>query len=473
MSKIKFGTDGWRATVAEDFTFENVRLVSQAYAEHLMAEGYANRGVVIGYDTRFASDRFAIAAAEVYAGNGIKVHISETFVPTPALSYSIIDKKVGGGIMITASHNPYTDNGYKVKPYYGGSASPEIVTDIENRVEGAKVRRMPFDIALEKGVVEVFDPSEAYFEQLGRMVDLDNLRNSPIDLIVDPMYGAGQDYYPRIFGYTGRATVSQIHGVINPMFPGMHNPEPIAKNLGELMELIASAGTIELGIANDGDADRVGIVDEKGNFINQLQVMALLTLYMLEIKKERGMIVKSLSTTSMCEKLGKLYDVPVFETPVGFKYIGPKMMAENAMIGGEESGGFAFSGHIPERDGILAGLFIADMHVRTGKSISGLIDWLYEKVGAHYYDRVDFTFDQSKRAEIMQRIKDNTPKELAGKKVVNARYDDGFKYYSEDGSWLLIRFSGTEPIMRVYTETTSEAAVASILEQGRALTGVK
>jgi phosphomannomutase len=175
----------------------------------------------------------------------------------------------------------------------------------------------------------------------------------------------------------------------------------------------------------------------------------------------------------MCEKLGKLYGVPVFETPVGFKHIGPKMMAENAMIGGEESGGFAFRGHIPERDGILAGLLIADMHVRTGKSISGMIDWLYEKVGAHYYDRIDFTFDQAKRAEILQRIKDNTPKELAGKKVVNARYDDGFKYYSEDGSWLLIRFSGTEPIMRVYTETTSEEAVNTILEQGRALTGVK
>jgi phosphomannomutase len=265
--------------------------------------------------------------------------------------------------------------------------------------------------------------------------------------------------------------LAQLNGERNPAFPGIHNPEPIAKNLEKLMRFMQDTGS-DLGIANDGDADRVGIVDENGRFVNQLEVFALLTLYLLEVKGERGMIVKSLSTTSMVDKLAALYNVPVFETPVGFKYIGPKMMAENAIIGGEESGGFGFRGHIPERDGVLSGLMIAEMMIKLNLSASGLLAHLFEKVGPHYYDRIDFTFEQSQRNQIIERIKSNPPKDLAGDKVVKIRDDDGFKYYSEDGSWLLIRFSGTEPIMRVYTETTAPDKVQKILEQGRALTGV-
>ncbi len=469
MAQIKFGTDGWRAVIAEDYTFENVRKVSQAVAEYLKSEGRAKDGVAIGYDTRFASEDFAAATAEIMAGNGIKSYLTSKFCPTPALSFAVIEKQVGAGVMITASHNPPTDNGFKVKPYYGGAASPEIITQIEKYLE-ADVKRLNYSQAVDQNLIETFDPAETYIEQLGKMVDIPAICNSDLHLIIDPMYGAGQGYFPKILG-AGSVTVAQIHGERNPSFPGMHNPEPIARNLDQLMQMMADSHS-DLGIANDGDADRVGIVDENGRFINQLEVFALLTLYMLEVRGERGLIVKSLSTTSMVDKLAKIYGVEVFETPVGFKHIGPKMMEANAIIGGEESGGFGFRGHIPERDGILSGLMIAEMMVKLKKSASGLLEYLFEKVGPHYYDRIDFKFEQSKRAEIIDRIKNNPPKDLAGLKVVKIRDDDGFKYYSEDGTWLLIRFSGTEPIMRVYTETTAADKVQPILQQGRAITGV-
>jgi alpha-D-glucose phosphate-specific phosphoglucomutase len=468
MAQIKFGTDGWRAVIAEDYTFDNVRKVSQAVADYIKSEGRDKDGIVIGYDTRFGSEHFAAAVAEVLAGNGIKSLFSDKFVPTPVISYAITEKKAGAGIVITASHNPPTDNGFKFKPYYGGSASPEIIDELEKRLD-AEIKRIPFAQAQSSGLIEYFDASAGYIEQLGRIVDLEGLRQSDLNIVVDPMWGAGQGYYPRILG-GGKITVAQLHGERNPIFPGMHNPEPIAKNLTELMQVMRDTRS-DLGIANDGDADRVGIVDENGRFLNQLEVYALLALYMLEVRGERGPMVKSLSTTSMAEKLGKLYGVEVFETPVGFKHIGPKMMETNAIIGGEESGGFGFRGHIPERDGILSGLMIADMMVKLKKTASGLLEYLFEKVGPHYYDRIDFKFEQSRREEIIDRLRTNPPKTIAGMPVVRSRTDDGFKYYSEDGSWLLIRFSGTEPIMRVYTETSSPEKVRQMLEQGRAMTG--
>ncbi len=469
MAQIKFGTDGWRAVIAEDYTFENVRKVTQATFEYLKQEGRDKDGVVIGYDTRFGSENFAAAVAEVFAANGVKSYLTSTFTPTPVISYSIIEKQAGGGVVITASHNPPTDNGFKMKPYYGGSASPEIVGTIETLLE-TPIKRMPLKEAIAAGLVEYFDPSEGYIAQLGRLVDIEGIRKSNLKILADSMWGAGQGYFPRILA-GGSVQVTNIHNDRNPIFPGMHNPEPIARNLTKQLEMMKT-GEYDLGISNDGDADRVGLVDEKGNFVDQLRVYALLALYKLEVQGEQGALVKSLSTTSMAEKLGKLYNIPVYETPVGFKHIGPKMMAENALMGGEESGGFGFRGHIPERDGIICGLYLADMMVKTGKTVSGLIDWLFEKVGPHYYDRIDFSFEQSRRQQILDTIRANTPKDLAGDKIIKTRFDDGFKYYSEDGSWLLIRFSGTEPIMRVYTETTAPEKVQTILQQGKALTGV-
>jgi phosphomannomutase len=370
--------------------------------------------------------------------------------------------------MITASHNPPADNGFKIKSDIGGSADPAFVSAVEKLVN-TPVKRMKLNEALDKGLVQYYDPTEAYLAQLAQMVDIDGIKNSELDIIVDSMFGAGLGVFPQILA-GGKCTIAQMRGERNPAFPGMHNPEPIARNLNGLLETMRDSYA-ELGIANDGDADRVGIVDENGRFMNQLEVYALLAFYMLEIRGERGALVKSISTTSMAEKLGKLYGIDVHETPVGFKHIGPKMLETNAVMGGEESGGFAFRGHIPERDGILSGLMIADMMVKTGKSASGLLDMLFDKVGPHYYDRIDFTFEQEKRAEIMQNIKTKPPKELGGSKVARIRDDDGFKYYAEDGSWLLIRFSGTEPIMRVYTETGSPDKVQENLNVGRSLTG--
>jgi alpha-D-glucose phosphate-specific phosphoglucomutase len=468
MAQIKFGTDGWRAVIAEDYTFDNVRKVSQALIAYMQKEGLAQKGLAIGYDTRFGSEQFAAAVAEVSAANGLKTYLTSRFVPTPALSHSITQLHVGAGVMITASHNPPADNGFKIKSDIGGSADPAFVSAVEKLVD-TPVQRMKLSDAMDKGLVQYYDPTEAYLAQLANMVDIEGIKNSELDIIVDSMFGAGQGVFPQILA-GGKCTIAQLRGERNPAFPGMHNPEPIAKNLNGLLETMRDSYA-ELGIANDGDADRVGIVDENGRFMNQLEVYALLAFYMLEIRGERGALVKSISTTSMAEKLGKLYGVDVHETPVGFKHIGPKMLETNAVMGGEESGGFAFRGHIPERDGILSGLMIADMMVKTGKSASGLLDLLFDKVGPHYYDRIDFTFEQEKRAEIMQNIKTNPPKELSGSKVARIRDDDGFKYYAEDGSWLLIRFSGTEPIMRVYTETGSPDKVQENLNVGRSLTG--
>jgi alpha-D-glucose phosphate-specific phosphoglucomutase len=470
MAQIKFGTDGWRAAIAEDFTFENVRKVSQALMSYMQTVGNAKDGLVIAYDTRYGSERFAAAVAEVAAANGIHAYLTETFVPTPVLSHATSNKKAGMGVVITASHNPSTDNGFKIKAHHGGSAAPEIIAQVENRLE-TPVQRMPLAQALSEGLVEYFDPAPAYFEQLGRMVDLETINNADMTLVADAMYGAGQGYFPRILT-PGNITVAELHGTRNPLFPGMHNPEPIAKNLGEMMQLLRDSQSSELGVANDGDADRVGVVDENGRFMNQLEVFALLTLYMFEVRGERGPIVRSLSTTSMVDKLAKEYGVEVFETPVGFKHIGNKMVDINAVIGGEESGGFAFRGHIPERDGILSGLFITDMTIRLKKSASELLQYLFDKVGPHYYDRIDFSFDPAKRNDILNNIRNNPPRTIGGMPVVKVRDDDGFKYYTEDGSWLLIRFSGTEPIMRVYTETTDESKVQPILQQGLKLTEI-
>jgi alpha-D-glucose phosphate-specific phosphoglucomutase len=473
MALIKFGTDGWRAIIAEDFTFDNVRIVAQAVANYLQDLGQAPRGLVVGYDTRFGSENFAASVAEVLAGNGIKCYLCDRAAPTQAVSFSILQYKAGGAAVITASHNPAIWNGFKYKPEYAGSASPEVVTDLEQRIADIQltqdVKRTKLEVAIADGLVQQFDPRPAYYQQLGKLVDVENLKNAGLNIVYDAMFGAGAGYFQDLLG-GGKTVVTGINQERNPIFPGIR-PEPIAPNLHASMNLVKELGS-DLGIATDGDADRVGIIDEKGRFVTQLQVFGLLALYALEVKGWRGPLVKSLSTTSMVDKLGEMYGVPVHETSVGFKYIGPKMMSENAIVGGEESGGFGFRGHIPERDGVLAGLMIADMVVRLGRRPAELVEYLYSKVGPHYYDRVDLEFPAEQRAVIMKRLIDNQPTEIEGVQVAQAKTDDGFKYILTDGSWLLIRFSGTEPIMRVYAETDSLKRVLSMLKFGRQLAGV-
>jgi phosphomannomutase len=476
MDVIRFGTDGWRGKIAEDYTFENVRRCAQGFAEYLLGSGLGGRKVVVGHDRRFNSEHFAAASAEVLAGNGFSVLLTDGPTPTPTISFAIGHEKACGGINITASHNPGTDNGFKVRDSNGAAIAPDKLKQIEAAIPGdpAKVKHIPFARALEQGSIRTFDPAPAYAEQIGRMLDLDALKRAPLKILFDPMWGNGAGWLHRLLG-GGRIEIVEIHSERNPIFPDMLRPEPIRPNVDAGLRATVERKTDGL-IITDGDADRVGFGDEKGNFINQLQVYGLLALYMLEVRNLRGAIVKTLSTTSMLDKLGEKYGVPVYSTGVGFKYVAPKMIETDALIGGEESGGFAFRGHVPERDGILAGLFLLDMMVRLERKPSELVKYLYQQVGAEYfYDRVDLRLDPDQagqREAAFARVTAARPESIAGLKVTARDDTDGFKFCMEDGGWLLVRFSGTEPIIRVYCETTHGGKVRALLEDGVRIVGL-
>ena len=472
--EIKFGTDGWRGIIAEDFTFRNVRLCAQGMADLVKAQGVADRGLVVGYDTRFASEEFAVAVAEVAAANGIKTLLTDRAAPTPVISYNLVDRGAGGGVVITASHNPAEWNGFKFKPDYGGSASPEVIGELEKHIAAAEaaghIERITMAIGREKGLIELFDPEPPYLEHIAPQVDLEGIRRAGLKVIVDSMFGAGAGYFANLIS-GGDTTLSEIHSERNPAFPEMSQPEPLAHNLGTLIEHVGEQKA-DVGIATDGDADRVGIVDERGRFITTLQTFALLCLYQLEVEKKRGPLVRSITMTSMIDRLGELYGVPVFDTPVGFKYLGQIMMREDALVAGEESGGYAFRGNIPERDGILSGLMILDMMVKTGKTVSELLQMLTDKVGPHDYHRWDLQFEEAKRAEIQDRVKTAHPPTLGGKPVKGIDTRDGFRFELEGGYWALVRFSGTEPLVRIYAEAESPEEVNTLLGEVRALAGV-
>jgi len=469
---IKFGTDGWRGRIAEDYTFDNVRRCAQGFAAYLIRQGKRGEKVVIGHDRRFGSEQFAAAAAEVLAANGFQVCLTQRATPTPAISYSVRAQQAIGAINITASHNPALDNGFKVRDEHGGAIAPEGLLKIEAGIPPLKkVKRLPLEEALAQGRVAYWDPDPAYLEQLARMIDVQPIKDAGLTVVVDCMWGNGAGWFPRILG-GGKTRIIEVHAERNPLFPGMSRPEPIPPNVDEGLAMVQKVGA-DAAIINDGDADRVGLGDEHGRFINQLQVYALLAMYFLEVRGERGPIVKTLSTTSMLEKLGKLYGVPVYQTGVGFKYVAPKVIETNALLGGEESGGYAFRGHVPERDGILAGLYILDLMVRLGKTPSQLIDHLYAQVGAHYYDRVDSRFPPEMRDSTRQLILDAKPATIGGLAVTSLDTTDGFKFGLADGGWLLIRFSGTEPVLRVYCETTKQDRVQWILEDGLRIAGLK
>jgi len=470
---IKFGTDGWRGVIARDFTFDNVRACAQGVADYLKEAGLANRGLIIGYDTRFASEDFAQAAAEVAAASGIKAYLCSKATATPVISYGVLAKKTGGAIIITASHNPANWNGFKYKNEEGSSAPSEVTAKIEKYISrtlaSGKIKSMPLDKALEQKIVQYLDLTPIYVKQINRLIDLERLRQGRLKVVVDPMYGSGIGYFQTLLG-GGRLKLIEINSERNPLFPGIQ-PEPIAINLTKLSATIKQQKA-DVGLATDGDADRIGIVDEKGVFLTQLQVFALLCLYLLEVRGERGAIVKTITTTTMLDRLGEIFNVPVYETPVGFKYVAPVMLAKNALVGGEESGGYGFRGHVLERDGILAGLYFLDFMLKTGKTPSQLLEYLYGKVGPHHYQRQDFEFPENERQAIIKRITDNPPQSLDGVKVAKLDTSDGFRFILADTSWLLIRFSGTEPLLRTYAESDSPARVERLLELGRKLAGV-
>ncbi len=473
MATIKFGTDGWRALIAEDFTFENVRYCAQGTADYLESQGLSGRDFVVGYDTRFLSAEFAAAVAEVAAANGIKTLLCDRAAPTPVVSYNVVHRGAGSGMVITASHNPGQWNGIKFKPDYGGSASPEVATELESYIAAAqadgRADRIELDNALTDGLVEYVDPEQVYLDHLASVVDLRPIKDAGLNVVADSMHGAGGGYYTKLLS-GGATTVTELRSEPNPAFPGMANPEPLAHNLAPLVDRIKDSG--DVGIANDGDADRVGIVDEHGRFVTTLEVFSLICLYELEVRGRRGALVRSITMSSMVDALGDLYGVPVFDTPVGFKFVGQKMMEEDALLAGEESGGYAFKDNLPERDGVLSGLVILDMMVKTGKSVSELVDMLMDKVGPHHYDRLDVHLQEGQRTDIEERVRTANPDALAGRRVVDVDTRDGYRYTLEGGFWSLVRFSGTEPLLRIYAEAESPEEVKALLDEVKSIAGV-
>jgi phosphomannomutase len=475
MSEIRFGSDGWRGKIAEDYTFDNVRRATQGFASYLhqeMGDDVHRGGVVVGYDYRFGSEDFANAVAEVLAGNGIPVVLMQDASPTPVASFSILNRKAAAGVMITASHNPPADNGFKVRDHRGAAIAPDELKRIEARIPASleEVERTALQSAIAQGQVEVFDPAPAYVRYIEENVDLEPIKQAGLKIAYDAMWGVGASWFQR-FLIGGSTTIHMLHGERNPVFPGVPQPEPIPPNIDGLLGMIGEIKA-DVGIANDGDADRIGIVDEKGRFVTQLQVGGLLALYLLKMRDQRGPIVKTLSSTVMIDRLAQQYGLQVIDTGVGPKYVSPAFIRNNAILGATESGGYVFPG-VPERDGVLAALYLLDMMVRTGRSLTELLDLLYETVGARYhYDRIDVDFPTKDREVILQRIEGANPDTLAGFDVERIETLDGFKFHLSDGGWLLIRFSGTEPIIRVYCETAAESKVKLLLNEGLGLAGL-
>jgi phosphomannomutase len=477
---IVFGTDGWRARVADDFTFENVRRCAEGVARYVVDRGEQAKGVVLAYDRRFASEHFAAAAAEVLLAYDIPVAYASSAVPTQMSSYEVVQRGAAAGIVITASHNPWTDNGFKVKSPTGAAAGPELLAVLERTIAGnggAAIPRRPFADAEAAGLVERYDPYPGYERFIRRTVDLDALRAADATVLVDPMWGAGASWLSRLLA-GGRVRVTELHTERNPYFGGV-NPEPIRPNIDEALGIVA-AGGFDLGLLLDGDADRAGAIDERGVFVHQLQVYGLLMYYLVEHRGMHAPVVKSVNETSMAERLGERYGIPVYETPVGFKYVGPKMIETGAMYGGEESGGYGFGMHLPERDGIYADLLLLDLFMRERAGgrwpVSRAIAHLHEIAGPSYYQRVDVHVDRaiypSVKARLLVELVEKAPTELAGQPVTRTlalTTGDGFKFFIADGSWLLVRFSGTEPLVRVYTEATSSAAADACVAAGEAL----
>ena len=472
---IQFGTDGWRAGTADAYTFDAVRVCSQAVAEWVLKSGGKDRGVVIGFDRRFRSEHFAAAAAEVVAAHGIHVFLASDASPTQSFSYATMRKKAKAGIVITASHNPWTDNGFKVKEETGAAASPPVLKQLEAIIgplesHPGDVQRMDFADAKAKGLVEIFDPAPDYLARVAELFDLEAFKGAGYKIVCEPLFGSAAGYFPRLLG-GGKTQIVELHSERNPFFGGV-NPEPIPPNIDEFLARVPKEH-VNIGLAVDGDADRAGMADEKGNFVTTLTVYALLMWYLLEVRKLRKPVVKTVNMTSMVDRLGQKYGVPVYEVPVGFKYIGPKMQETGAMMGGEESGGFGFAMHLPERDGIVADLFLLDFMHQTKKKPSELIAELMALAGPSFYLRRDLHLDadtySAEKPKIMERLNAAKPRELAGHtvaKTVALDTNDGVKWFVDDGSWLLVRLSGTEPLVRVYTETRAQNEVKPMLDAG-------
>ena len=464
---IRFGTDGWRAVVGDDYTFDNVRACAAALAAHMLDTGLANDGAVVGYDTRFISDRFAAAVAEVLSDAGIATHLFDRPGPTPAGSLAITMLNAGAGAIITASHNPAEWNGFKVKSNAGGSAPPDMVESIERHL--ARIlsgeRQLPSGVA--RGAITEFDPVGPYSQRLGELVDAAALRAAGLRVVVDAMHGAGAGVLPSVLA-GGLTEVVEIRAEPNPAFPGMGQPEPVEANLSQLANAVREQGA-NVGLALDGDADRLGVVDENGVYMSTLEVFSLITDHLIGRKRAGGGVACTITMSSMIDRLGEKYGAPVYRTPVGFKYVGPAMVDNGCAAGGEESGGYAFRGHIPERDGPLSGLIFLEALVHSGKTPSQLLNELRQIAGPHVFRRIDLEFPTQRSAEIRDALENARPDALGGMRIESEDRRDGVKYHLSGGAWAAARLSGTEPLVRLYAETPSNASLTAALTDLRTL----
>jgi alpha-D-glucose phosphate-specific phosphoglucomutase len=468
IEKIKFGTSGWRGIIADDFTFSRVRVVAQAIADHLAAQGLKDKGIVVGYDTRFMSERFAAEAVKVFAANGIRSYLSNRDVPTPAVAFEIIRRKAAGGINFTASHNPPEYNGLKFSSAWGGPALPEITKDIETRANNLldknSIPAMPLAEAKQKGMDEDADLKRFYLDDLRKKIDFDPIRKAKLKIAVDLLYGTGRDYLDSLLRDSS-CGISVVHGHRDAFFGG-RPPEPSEENLAELAAL-TKKNRLDIGLAVDGDADRFGVVDSDGTYINPNQVLALLLDYLCRTRGWKGGAARSIATSHLVDAVAKKHGIEVYETGVGFKFIGDLLVQGKIIFGGEESAGMTMKDHVPEKDGILACLMVAEMVSSERKSIKDMLKRLYKEVGTILNDRINLHITEANRSEVNARLS-QPMHELGDVRVKGKKTTaDGTKYMLEDDSWVLMRASGTEPVVRIYVEAGSEERVKDLIDAGR------
>lgn len=469
MTQIKFGTSGWRGILAEDFTFENVKIVTQAIADHLIAQGLHERGVVIGYDARFMGGRFAGETARVLAGAGIKAFLCDRDTPTPVIAHEILRLQAAGGINYTASHNPYDYNGLKFSPAWGGPALPETTNDIETRANSMlgeiTYREMSLEKGRKTGLVEDIDPREVYYATLRKIVDFKAIRNAGMKIAVNPMYGTGRGYLDRLLIEAGVDVVC-INDHPDPYFGGFP-PEPAEANIADFISLVREDDGICLGLATDGDADRYGILDADGSYIEPNYILALLTDYLVRYKGEVGAVARSVATSHFIDAVARHHGLEVLETPVGFKFIGEYIRDNRIAIGGEESAGLTVRGHVPDKDGILACLLVAEMVAATGMTLKQLLDDLYGRVGEFHARRINLHLTPELEALYAKKLAVQ-PESFGGLKVLEKITIDGNKFLLENNAWVLFRKSGTEPVVRVYGEAPDNNILAKILSAAEA-----
>ena len=479
---IHFGTDGWRAVISDTFTFENLRLVSQAIADAVQSQSWTNGTVfetppdrqvmVVGFDTRFLSDRYATEVARILAANGYTVYLAQADAPTPVISFAVKSLHAIGGVMITASHNAPRYNGVKLKSALGNSALPEQCRQVEvylndNELQARGPNLMDFEKARELNMIRKFNPIPAYYEHLRKLINFDLIADNPQNFVIDSMYGSGRGIIRGFLQGSG-CEIQEIRGDMNPGFGGVH-PEPIAKYLKPLAGAIG-AGMGNFGLATDGDADRIGAMDERGNFVDPHKIMSLALRYLVEKRGMTGSVVRTVSTTRMIDRLAKKYGLVCHETPVGFNHIADYMMHEDVLIGGEESGGISFKGHIPEGDGPIMGLLIVEMLAAYNTSLYELVEDLQKEVGPVFYERTDLRLKSPVSKEKMtDKLINDAPKEIGGERVTEVCSRDGVKYILADDSWLLIRPSGTEPVLRVYAEGRTEEMKKALMNFGESI----